>query len=164
MWAEHFEPLKAVNYGIGGDSTRQVLWRIEHGLLDGLTPKVVVLGIGTNNLYGDSNSGTDAEIADGIKRVVAVVREKTPAAKVLVLAIMPRENSYFCDRISRINAMVAPLADGQQVSWLDAGPAFITAPGTVKAEFYSADKVHLTAAGYVAWDAAIHPVVEALAK
>ena len=68
--AKRFKPLGAGDYGIGGDSTRQVLWRLGHGLVDGLAPKLVVLKIGTNNLYGDHNAGTDEEIARGIKTVV----------------------------------------------------------------------------------------------
>lgn len=164
LWEANYAPLKAVNYGIGGDSTRQVLWRLEHGLVDGLTPKLVVLGIGTNNLYGDHNSGTDAEIADGITQVVTVVRAKLPTAKVLVLGMLPRENAYFCDRIARINALVAPVADGAAVRWLDVGADFLAAPGTVKPEYYSNDKVHLVTAGYEAWNAAILPVVKPLVE
>ena len=164
QWEAHYAPLKAVNYGIGGDSTRQVLWRLEHGLVDGLTPKLVVLGIGTNNLYDDHNSGTDALIADGIKQVVTVLRAKLPAAKVLVLGMLPRQNAYFSDRIARINALVAPVADGAAVHWLDTGASFLAAPGTVKPELYSQDQVHLNAAGYAAWDALLLPVVKPLAE
>lgn len=164
LWEAHYAPLKAVNYGIGGDSTRQVLWRLDHGLVDGLTPKAVVLGIGTNNLYGDHNSGTEAEIADGIKQVVTVLRAKLPAAKILVLGMLPRENSYFCDRIAKVNALVAPVADGATVRWLDVGSSFLAGPGQVKAELYRDDKVHLVTAGYEQWDAAILPVVKSLAE
>jgi lysophospholipase L1-like esterase len=168
LWEANFAPLKAVNYGIGGDSTRQALWRLEHGLVDGLTPKLLVLAIGTNNLYGDYNGGTDDEIAAGIRHTVDVVRAKLPQTKVLVLAMLPRQNSYFCDRITRINALVAASlaasADTAQVRFLDPGAAFTTAPGTVKADYYVADQVHLTPAGYVAYQAAIGPVVKELAK
>lgn len=163
-WEAQYAPMKAVNFGIGGDSTRQVLWRLEHGLVDGLTPKLVVLCIGTNNLYGDNNSGTDAEIADGVKQVITEVRAKLPTAKILVLGMLPRENAYFCDRIARINALVAPVADGANVRWLDAGASFLASPGTVKAELYRDDKVHLTTAGYTVWNAAIQPIVAELTK
>lgn len=164
QWEANYAPLKAVNYGIGGDTTRQVLWRLEHGLVDGLAPKLVVLGIGTNNLYADHNSGTDEEVAAGIKQVVTVLRAKLPAAKVLVLGMMPRQNAYFSDRIARINALVSPVADGASVHWLDAGAEFLASPGTPKAELFTADLVHLSAAGYVAWDAALHPVVKSLTE
>ncbi len=164
VWEAHFAALKAVNYGIGGDSTRQVLWRLEHGLVDGLTPKLVVLAIGTNNLYGDYNGGTDEEIAAGIRYTVAVLHAKLPQTKILVLGMLPRQNAYFCDRITRINALVAGVADQETIRFLDPGTAFITAPGTVKADLYVADQVHLTPAGYTALEAAIGPTVQTLAK
>lgn len=164
VWDEHFVPLKAVNYGLGGDSTRQVLWRLDHGLVEGLAPKLVVVGIGTNNIYQDYNSGNDAEVAAGIKAVVDAVRAKLPQAKVLVLGILPRQNSYFCDRIARINALVAKLDDGGSVRFLDVGAGFLEAPGKVKADLYQPDQVHLSVAGYQAFYAAIKPRFDEVAK
>lgn len=164
QWDEHFAPLKAVNYGIGGDATRQVLWRIEHGLLDGITPTVIVVAIGTNNLYNDYNSGTEAEIAAGIKACVDAARAKVPTAKVLVLGMLPRQNAYFCDRITKVNAMTAKLDDGTSVRYVDPGAAFLEAPGKVKAELYRDDQVHLTTAGYQVLLTAIAPAFDALAK
>ena len=96
-WAKRFAPLGAVDYGIGGDSTRQVLWHLGHGLVDGLASKLVVLKIGTNNLYGDHSAGTDEEIARGIETVVKTVREKLPKTRVLLLGILQR-----CPRSPRI--------------------------------------------------------------
>lgn len=164
LWAEHFAPLKAVNYGIGGDATRQVLWRIEHGLVDGLTPKLVVVAIGTNNLYQDYNGGTDAEIAAGVKAVVDAIHAKVTQAKILVLGMLPRQNSYFCDRIATINALSAKLDNGTTIRFLDPGANFLEAPGTVKAELYQKDQVHLTVAGYQTFAAAIQPLFDSLLK
>lgn len=164
QWDEHFAPLKAVNYGIGGDSTRQVLWRIEHGLLDGIAPKVVVVAIGTNNLYADHNAGSEAEIAAGIKACVDAAHAKVATAKILVLGMLPRQNAYFCDRIAKINAITARLDDGAAVRFVDPGAAFLEAPGTVKADLYRDDKVHLTTAGYQVLLAGIAPAFDALAR
>ena len=164
LWTAHVAPLKAANYGIGGDGTRQVLWRLEHGLVDGLAPKLVVVAIGTNNLYDDFNAGTDAEIAAGVKTVVATVRSKLPQTRVLVLGMLPRQNAYFCGRISTINAISAKLDDGTDVRFLDPGAAFLDAPGKVKAELYRDDQVHLTSAGYQVLWTAIQPLFDTLAK
>ncbi len=164
VWNQRYVPLKAVNYGIGGDSTRQVLWRLTHGLVTGLTPKVVVLMIGTNNLYNDNNSGTDDEIAAGIAAVVHELRTRLPTTRLLVLGMLPRQNDWFCSRIARINAMTATLADGKLVSYLDLTPTFLAAPGQVTKELYSADQLHLGAAGYVAWDAAMAPLLDGLLR
>ena len=78
-------PRRAARFGIGGDSTQHLLWRLDHGEIDGIHPKVVVLLIGTNNLV----SHTPAEIAEGITAVVAKLREKLPASRILLLGLFP---------------------------------------------------------------------------
>lgn len=50
-WKKHFPDLKAVNIGIGGDKTQNVLWRLDHGGVEGLQPKAIVLMIGNNNMF-----------------------------------------------------------------------------------------------------------------
>ncbi len=165
-WTRDFEPLNAVNYGIGGDSTRQVLWRIRQGLFVGIAPKLVVIKIGTNNLYGDGNAGTDEEIARGIEAVVKSVREKLPMSRVLLLGILPRQNDYFSGRIAAINALAARLDDGKAIHYLDLGPRFQTTPGKgdLLADRYSEDRLHLAAKGYEVIAEAINPVVGELVK
>lgn len=161
-WQESFAPLKAVNYGIGSDSTRQVLWRIEHGELDGITPKVVVIGIGTNNLYQDDNAGTDEEIVEGITAVVKAVQAKLPQAKVLLLGLLPRQNEYFCTRISAINSALVKLDNGANVRVIDCAPSFLSAPGQIRTELFQKDLVHLSEMGYGLWAKAIAPVLSGM--
>ena len=166
-WDKRFEPLGAANYGIGGDSTRQVLWRIGRGETDGLSPKLIVLKIGTNNLYDDFNAGSDEEIAKGIETIVKTLHDKLPQTKVLLLGILPRQNEYFSGRIARINALAAKLADGKSVRFLDIGSHFATTPGKgdVHEELYVGDKLHLSAKGYSVFAEAIQPpVTEMIAK
>ena len=165
-WAKRFEPLGAVDYGIGGDSTRQVLWRIGHGLLDDLAPKLVVLKIGTNNLYGDHNAGTDEEIARGIETVVKIVREKLPKTRVLLLGILPRQNEFFSSRIQRIDALLAKLDDGKTVRFLDLGAHFQKTPGKgdVLPELFNEDRLHLSAKGYEVFADALQPLLDEMMK
>src|SRR5829696_2203607 len=85
LWDDHFGRYKPANFGIGGDRTQHVLWRIENGELEGIKPKAIVLMIGTNNSASDP---ADA-IASGVEKIVKIAREKT-GAKVLLLAIFPR--------------------------------------------------------------------------
>src|SRR5437660_11523941 len=85
IFAKEFEPLHAANFGISGDRTQHVLWRIQNGELEGIKPKVVVLMIGTNN----SNTDSAESIESGIEKIVSTIREKT-GAKVLLLGIFPR--------------------------------------------------------------------------
>ena len=164
IWSSTFAPLKAVNFGIGGDSTRQVLWRIDHGLVDGLTPTVVVLMIGTNNLYNDGNAGTEDEIVRGITAVTGRLRVKSPSAKILLLGILPRQNTWFCNRISGINARLAKLEDGRSIRFLDMGAAFSDAPGSVKADLFQKDQLHLAAPGYRVWADTMQPLLTELLR
>lgn len=162
LWKERYAPLKAVNYGIGGDGTRQVIWRIENGELDGLKVKLVVLKIGTNNLY--DGGGTDPEVAEGVAACVRAVRSKQPQAKVLLLGILPRQNKYFCDRIERINAIVAELDDGKTVRYLDMRDAFLDSPGKVKADRFMPDQLHLAPKGYEVWAETMQPLFDEMMR
>ncbi len=157
-------PFKAVNYGIGGDATRQILWRLKHGAVDGLAPRLAVLMIGTNNLYDDANGGSDAEIAKGIETVVRALRFKLPKTKILLLAILPRQNDWFCGRVRAINAIAAKLDDGKDVRFLDAGVHYLDAPGKVKAELFNKDLLHLSRKGYETLADAIEPAMRELAR
>ena len=89
VWEKNFDPLKAANFGIGGDQTQHVLWRLQNGELDGITPKVAVLMIGTNNIGGHKAD----QIADGIMSIVKTIQEKSPKTKVLLLGVFPRAKS-----------------------------------------------------------------------
>ncbi len=46
LWTKYYVPRHAYNYGIGGDRTENVIWRIENKEFDGVKAKVVVLKIG----------------------------------------------------------------------------------------------------------------------
>jgi len=167
-WDDAFAPLKAINYGIGGDSTRQLLWRIGNGEVEGLKPKLVVLAIGTNNLYGDKNAGSDTEIAKGIETVVKLLQTKLPESKILLVAILPRQNDFFCKRIKKINAQIAKLEDGKNIKFLNMWDAFmLTEPGTVKEELYvekRGETLHPNAKGYDVMAGIIKPVIEEMLK
>ena len=167
-WERILAPLKVVNYGIGGDATRQLLWRIGHGEVDGLKPKLVVLGIGTNNLYGDKNAGSDAEIAKGIEAVVKLLREKLPDTKILLVALLPRQNDYFCNRIKKINGTIANLADDKTVRFLNMWDVFMQQePGTVKDDLYvekHGETLHPNDKGYDAMTEVMKPVIQEMLK
>jgi beta-glucosidase len=140
---------RPANFGVGGDKTQNVIWRITHGELDGISPKVVVLMIGTNNLA----EATDAKIAAGIKKIVAIIREKLPDSKVLLLGILPRgaADEPRRARIKNINGMIDDLDDGgQHVKFLDIGPRFLRADGSIGTDMM-ADLLHPTAKGYQIW-------------
>lgn len=167
---KEFNPeLHIVNYGIGGDSTRQLLYRISGGEVDGLSPRLIVLMIGTNNLYKDANGGTDEEISKGIAAVVGLLREKLPAATILVLSILPRQNDYFCNRIRNINAIIDKMADGEKVQVFSMWDAFYDDTSQnpdcrVKPELYKGDFLHLAPPGYDVWFREMKPLFDQLTQ
>lgn len=149
VWAKHYAPRNAVNLGIGGDRTQHVLWRLDHGNIDGISPKLAVLMIGTNN----SNSNTPEQIADGVTAIVRKLRDKLPNTKILILAIFPRgaDNSDPKRQVnSKANEIIARLADGKMVEYLDIGPKFLAEDGTLSKDVMP-DLLHLNAASYQIW-------------
>ena len=161
-WTDSTPPLQTVNYGIGGDTTRQVIWRIKHGELDGVKPKLVVLMIGTNNLYADHNSGTNEQIVDGVKTIFGLIREKSPDTRFLLLGVLPRERKFWCDRIAALNGLLAGLNEPGRVQFHDAGAKFIGEDGEINKELFTADLVHINAAGYEKLTAIVTPLVKSL--
>jgi lysophospholipase L1-like esterase len=164
VWEEHFEPLRAANFGIGGDRTQHVLWRITEGKeLDGIQPKVAVLMIGTNNL---PPGNTPEQIADGITAIVRQLRKQVPAIKVLLLGVFPRgekADNPFRARIKEVNDRIAKLDDGSHVRYLDIGGKFLAEDGSLPKEIMP-DFLHLSKDGYQIWAEAIKPHVEAMLK
>lgn len=157
-WEKHFAKLHPANLGIGGDRTQHVLWRLDHGNLDGIKPKVAVVMIGTNNSNGADN--TAGEIADGIAAIVASLKAKTPDTKILLLAIFPRgeKPNPQRDKLNEVNAKASRLADGKTVVFLDIGDKFLQPDWTISKEIMP-DYLHLSPKGYEIWAAAIEPKI-----
>jgi lysophospholipase L1-like esterase len=159
IWKERFGP-KAANFGIGGDRTEHVLWRITNGELEGIHPKVVALMIGTNNLGGKGNS--PEQIAQGIGAIVKEVRARLPETRILLLGIFPRAKSSgdpLRDSIKEVNRRITKLDDGDHVRYLDIGPKFLEQDGDLSEQIMP-DYVHLTARGYCIWADAIQPLLQ----
>lgn len=149
VWKKHYDRRNAVNLGIGGDRTQHVLWRLDHGNIDGIKPKLAVLMIGTNN----SGANSPEEIADGIKAIVEKLRTKLPETKVLVLGIFPRGPDVNDARRKvneGANAIAQKLADGKHVFYLDIGPSFLADDKTLSKEIMP-DLLHLSPKGYQIW-------------
>ena len=158
VWEKFYTKRNAVNLGFGWDRTENVLWRLQHGELDGAAPKVVVLLIGTNNL--DTN--TPDEIADGIRAICGELHARLPQTKILLLSILPRGQKPNAHRakLAEVNARTAKL-DGQGgVTVLDIGAKFLQPDGSIAADVMN-DFLHPTAKGYAIFAEAIEP---ALAK
>jgi lysophospholipase L1-like esterase len=161
-WRRHYGSRNAVNFGIGGDTTQNVLWRITSGELDGIAPKTIVLMIGTNN-FGLHNDKPE-DVARGVKAVITTLREKLPGSKVLLLGVFPRDEKPDTDyrkRIKAVNEMIAKLEDGKYIHYLDIGGKFIGEDGTIAKEIMP-DYLHLSAKGYEIWAEAMAAKVKEL--
>ncbi len=162
IWEKAFGPYKPANFGIGGDRTQHVLWRIENGELEGIKPKSVVIMIGTNNSGSDSAEG----IAKGVTKIVETVRAKQPQAKILLLAVFPRgEKNDNPQRVKnkQASAIFAKLDDGKSVHYLDIGEKFLQPDGTLTKEVMP-DLLHLSAKGYQIWADSISTKLAELTK
>jgi lysophospholipase L1-like esterase len=149
-WNKYWVPLKAVNFGVSGDRTQNVLGRIDAGELDGFKAKCIVLMLGTNNL--STNRNTNEETLAGLKLVVADIRKHQPDAKLLIMGILPRGTGN--DRVKVINAELAKWADDKSVFFMDIFDKFMNPDGTQKADIMNGT-IHLNAKGYEVWSQAI---------
>jgi lysophospholipase L1-like esterase len=148
--------LQAVDFGINGDRTENVLWRVNNGEMEGLSPKLVVLLIGTNNL---ANNYTNQDVADGVGAIIQAIQAKSPATKILLLGIFPRWNdAEFREKIKQTNSLIARLADGQRVRYLDIGDKFLDKDGKLTKEI-AGDFTHPTHRGYEIWAKNMDPVL-----
>lgn len=163
IWDKAFGSYSPANFGIGGDRTQHVLWRITNGELDGIKPKAVVLMIGTNNSASDSA----AAIVKGVTAIVEVIRSKQPQANILLLAVFPRGEKASPnparDKLKQVNSALAKLDDGQHIHFLDIGGKFLQPDGSLT-KAISPDFLHLSPAGYQIWADAIAPQLTALMK
>lgn len=161
VWDKYYSRRKAANFGMGGDQTQHVLWRIEHGNFEGIHPKAIIMLIGDNNsIAGESAQ----EIADGVMAVVQKLREKVPESKILLLAIFP--SGERADNPQRLRAMAAntifqKVADGRMIRYLDIGDRFTNGDGTIS-KVIMPDFDHLSPSGFGLWPKAIEPVVKDL--
>jgi beta-glucosidase len=167
LYEERWGKYNPLNLGISGDETEHVLWRLEHGELDGLKPKVVVMMIGTNNLGNPRPPHTPEQTAQGVEKLVQTIREKLPESKLLLLAVFPRgekPDDKFRDQIKRVNERIAKLDDGgKHVRYLDIGQKFLEPDGTLPRSIMP-DFLHPNARGYQIWADAIGPAIEEMMK
>lgn len=170
IWEKNFAPLRAANFGISGDRTQHVLWRMQNGELTGIKPRVVVLMIGTNNTGLEIDKLTPRnstpDIIAGITAIVQGLRTQLPEAKILLLAIFPRAEKPTDPvrlQIQEINQTIARLHDGKRIFFLDIGAKFLEPDGTMLKEIMH-DFLHPSTKGYEIWAEAIKQPLADLLK
>jgi beta-glucosidase len=161
VWQKQYAPLGAANFGISADQTQFLLWRLAEGELEGLRPRAVVLMIGTNNLKSGPTRMAPEDAAAGVKAVLDLLRARLPESRILLLGVLPRQPQYpwMAATVRKMNALLAGLADGQRVRFLDFGHRFLKADGTMDPALMQKDLLHLSAKGYEAWAEAMRPAL-----
>lgn len=161
-WKQSFHGWNAANFGWGGDSTRNILWRLENGELDGVKPKVIVLLAGTNNLGKTPAPDAEDDVVRGLKAIIAQCKKRAPGAVILLHAIFPRNDSDASNAvIQRINKRLPAFADGRSVRFIDITSLLADENGVLR-EGVSVDKLHLSLKGYQLWGEALRPHLQSI--
>ena len=162
VWDEYYGNLNAFNAGLSSDRTEHLLWRLQNGIIGNVSPKVIVMMIGTNN--NGRAAFTPEQTADGVAAICSYLRGKLPETKILLLGIFPRDE--YPDGLTRrknieTNKIIAKLHDGKWIHYMDIGDEFLEEDGSIsKTVMY--DFVHPGEKGYRIWAEAIQAKLGAL--
>jgi len=166
-WKKEFDALKTLNIGIGGDKTQNVLWRLEHGGVDGLEPRAIVLMIGNNNMFFTPETSTSAA-AQGIAMCAKTLRRKFPEAQIIVAKILPAHEpgNRFYEDIRKTNTELdrLQLEEDPKVRVLDLWSDFSNADGTLIKELFTPDAIHLSLEGYRVYAERLRPLINITAR
>jgi beta-glucosidase len=158
-WEAYYGDRKAFNLGFGGDRTEHVLWRIQNGALDGISPKMLVLMIGTNNTGHRQDPAN--ETAYGIQNIIAEIRTRVPTSQILLLAIFPRAelpSDPLRQLNNEVNTKIEQFADNKQVFFANINHLFLDDKGVLSTSIMN-DLLHPESAQYEVWANAIEPQI-----
>lgn len=161
VWDQYYAKRNALNLGFGGDRTEHVLWRLDHGEIEGIAPKLAIVMIGTNNTR---NKSKPEQIAAGVQAICTKLRSKLPDTRILLLAIFPRgpkPTDPLRLNNEAANKLIAKISDDKQIFFLDINSQLLTETGMLTREIMG-DFLHPTPKGYEIWGKAIEPTVAKL--
>ena len=164
IWAKEYASHKALNLGYSGDRTENVLWRLENGEVDGITPKAIVMMIGTNNA-GHRDEPSE-QTAAGIKAILDLLEKKQPEAKILLLGIFPRGATAEDPKrqlTDGTNEIIKTYADDKRVFYLNINDQFLEEDGSLSKSVMK-DLLHPNPDQYQVWADAIRQSIEKLMK
>jgi lysophospholipase L1-like esterase len=164
-WTQNFFGWNAADFAWGADRIENILWRLDHGELDHVDPKVIVILAGTNNVGNRPGPSTKvAEITRGLAAVVYVCRQKAPGATIILTGIFPRnDNMSVIPEIVRLNENLAALADGRRVRYLDVNDKLADRNGRLfEGMMNERDQLHPTLKGYQVWADGLKPILTEL--
>ena len=157
LWDELFAGMTATNLGFGFDYVENAYYRIQQGELAQIAPRLILINIGTNDLghRGDSPTVCAAHVA----ALVALVREKQPSAKVLLLGIYPRREMWLKEKIAETNERLKAFTEGEGVHYIEPGSALAGPDGLADPRFFR-DTVHPNVLGYEVLAKALRPFLQ----
>lgn len=158
-----FGERKVLNLGFGWDRTQNVLWRLDHGELDGLHPKWAVVNIGTNNFTRTENArdNTPEEIAEGVRQVLLRIRAKTPETKIILMGVFPhgeKADNPLRAKGAELNKLLAKFGETEGITFLDISSKLTQPDGSISKEIMS-DFLHPSEAGYAIWGDALMEII-----
>jgi len=161
-WHEYYSKYNSLNIGFSGDRTENVLWRLNHGAVDEIEPKLLVLMIGTNNTGHRQDKPADTAL--GIKTILSNIEDKLPNTKVLLLAIFPR-GANKADPLRKINDdinnIIKNFDNGDRIHYLDINHIFLDANGDLSKTVMN-DLLHPNKNQYKRWAEAMQSKISAL--
>ena len=160
-WRQNFFGWNAGDFGWGADKTQNILWRLENGELDGVSPKVIVILAGTNNVGRQPGDAAKVEeITRGLTAILDVCRQKAPEATIILTAIFPRnDNMAVMPEVDGINVNIARLAGRRKVRYLNVNDKLADRDGRLfDGMMNESDKLHPTLRGYQVWADGLKPI------
>lgn len=166
-WRQNFFGWNAADFGWGGDTIQNILWRLHNGELDNVNPKIIVVMAGTNNVGKQSaQSGEDPRVKDitsGIRAILDVCRKKAPNATIVLMAITPRnDNVAVMPIINKVNDNLAGFGDGKKIRYLNINDKLADKDGKLLEGMANRDGLHLDVKGYQVWADALKPILTEL--
>ncbi|CAG2170871.1 unnamed protein product [Oppiella nova] len=165
VWDSYFAPKGAANYGIGGDTTSNVLWRIQNKEIDGLNPKVIVMSCGPGyNTMNKNPSPSGPDILRAEEEIIKELRAKFPTSKVIIIGHTPYIIESISERSKQINVDLKKFADEKDVFFMDLSPHMVDSKGQQLPQLFKSDHLHFTPEGYKVWQQVMGPLFERLMK
>ncbi len=162
LWTLFYGRYQPLNLGFNRDATENAIWRIQNGELDGISARLIVIMIGTNN--GGLRLDPPEHTAAGIKRLVEILQVRQPQAEILLLGIFPRGPlpAHPLRRLNaKVNSLLPKLATELHINYLDISDKFLDEKGLLHREIMH-DFLHPTVKGYQIWAESIDPMVSQL--
>ena len=159
IWHLYFGRYKPLNLGFNADMTEHVLWRLQNGELDGISPRLAVIMIGTNN--GGLRRDRPEFTYEGIAAIIEELQARLPETRILLLGVFPRgalKKHPLRKLNARVNFLLPTLADDSVVYFMDISEVFLDDRRILHSEIMF-DFLHPTVYGYQLWAEAISPTV-----